>query len=412
MWSFFVVASLLLCLACVSAESGTPGNEVNGFGSGFTAIAKDLNELAREGIDLKQNISVEADTERTLNLERQNVHDRLESMKREDERLHAKLQHSEKSTANMQHKYKHALAFIKNKYEANIKAILPRLQTCGKRRDELASELNVASAELYMAQERFQQAQAETNSTKKNWTNLVDGLARAVDEDEERIIALRGNMSKNEKETRRTLVGITDMLVEGQQLQQVLTSASGRLQTTRAEAAHLSESIHHEQLEGAELKKESDDLGERTHQLLKKIKDQVHAENSSKVIAEATSNASNVQKMHMQEIIAARKARIAVANDETEKAAKQLQAATQLLAKDRAVIAQFQNQTAIHAKTAKADCAHEFQKAREEAGHRTAALQVALDEARHAEDVISAENHELTKEAEALKQQIAHSMIH
>jgi len=398
-------------LASASAQPGASGNEVNGFGSGFTAIAKDLQELVHEDADINHNISTEADTAASLNLEKLRIHDRFKEMKAEDERLHSELRRSKRADQHVQQKYQHALAFIKNKYQGEIKAMLPRLEVCGKQRDKVASELNVASAELYMAQERLEGARELTNATKKNWTTLVSQLAHAVDEDEQRITALRANISENENDTRRTLLAISKISEERQHLQQVLSNASDRLSIAKNDATHLLKSISQEQHEGAELTKKSQALSNSTKQLLKRIKDQVHVEDTTKRISEASNNASNVQIQEMQETIAAHKAQIVVTQSRTSQATKHLEDATRLLAKDRDLIAFSQNRTEAEMAHATAQCNHELTQVQLEAGQRAAALQVALDEARQAEDKISEENHKLMKQVEALKQQIAHSLI-
>jgi len=402
-----IVASLAPCLV----HANTPGNEANGFGSGFTAIAKDLQDLGHEDIDIERNISAEADTEATLNLEKLQVHDKLENMKVEDAHLKAALTRSKHSMAHVQKNYQQALSVIKNKYEAQIKAMLPRLETCGKQRDQLASELNVASAELYMAQEKLQEAREEVNATKKNWTNLVGDLAKTVDEDEQRIVALRANVSQNQNDTRRTLLAASSMNDEEQQLQQVVANATEKVQAAKDEAAHLSESIRQAQHEGVELTKKSVDLGSRTKQLLKRIKDQVHVEQTTKNVHEASKKASDVQKSDLQEMIASRKARITVTHAETDKAVKDLDDANDLLAKNKEVIARFENRTAAEKAHATAECNHEIAQVKEESGQRVAAMQVALDQARHAEEKIVEQNHQLKAQVEALKLQIAHSFV-
>jgi chromosome segregation ATPase len=398
-------------LVRASIQFGAPGNEANGFGSGFTAIAEDLKQLGHEDLDLKRNISVEADNAAQLNLHKLRIRERLQEMEKEDEELHAEVNQSRRSIQVVEKKYEHALAVIKNKYEAEIKALLPRLHTCAKQRDQIASELNVASAELYMAQERLEEARLEVNSTKKNWTNLVAQLSDAVDADEQQIVELRANKSKIENDTHTANLVIRELKVEEKYLQEVLANASNQLESAKAEQEHLDAIIRDERRKGADLTKKSLEVTKHTKQLLQKIADRVHAEKSSNTISAAAKNASNVQKDQMKEFIAARKARIDVTHAETNEAKKQLQDATELLAKDRDLIARFQNQTVVVKADAKAECKSELAKVQDENGKRVAALRVALDQARHAEDEISKQNHQLMQEVEALKQQIASSLI-
>lgn len=262
-----------------------------------------------------------------------------------------------------------------------------------------------------MAQEKLENAREETNATKRNWTSLVSQLAHAVDEDEKRIINLHEDMSKNENDTRRSVLGINDMSTENQRLEQVLANASDRLVAAKEEGTHLAESIRHEQQEGVELKKKSEELGNGAKQLLKRLKDQAHVEQSSRTVSEASINASNVQAKEIQELIEAHKAQIIVAHAETDKATKQLEDANKLLAKDHDLIEVSQNRTAEVQAHVTAQCDHELAQVQLEAGQRAAALQVALDEAKHTEDKISEENRELMKQVDALKQQIAHTFV-
>lgn len=411
-----IAAMRLVCLACLvhaSFQSVPSDNEdPMAFGSGFAAIANDLASLGKEDKDIRNKIATEEGDTESLEEQKQHIHQRFEHLKNFDSHLHQALRKSRRTAKKAEKKYQHALGIIKAKYEAQIKGLLPRLHVCSKQRDELASELNVASAELYMAQERLQEAYEQKNATKKNWTNLVGDLAHAVDADEQRSVELRESISNNENTTRSANFAIADLHIEEQHLQQVLANASSRLQSAKAQERRLDKKIEDAQRKGAEMTKQSSELSSKTNRLLKKIEDQVHIEHSSATIAAASKNASKVQKAHLQEIIMSYKAQIDATHVETAKATAQLQDVNELLAKDRALIEHFQHSTLPLVKSEEAaKCKHELAKVEEEDGQRVAALRVALDQSHHDEAELSEENRQLLKQVEALKQQIARSLI-
>lgn len=109
----------------------------------------------------------------------------------------------------------------------------------------------------------------------------------------------------------------------------------------------------------------------------------------------------------MREIIAERKAQIEVLHDQTTKATNDLKDATELLLKDRIVIARLENHSTIVKHIAAEECKQELLKVQQDSGQRLTALKAALGQARRAQNEMSSQNQKLMQQVEALKQQIA-----
>jgi chromosome segregation ATPase len=428
----------ILCIACLvrtSIQTGAPGNEANGGPiNGLAAIGNDLDQLGRKDLDLdhikrdisknlqhmsNQRISVKL-TNKTRIPERleklkQKIHltfesrvdDEMQELKEKEEYWQDALGRSKHSLEQAERKYQHALGFIKAKYESEIKGLLPRLHTCSQQRDKVASELDLTNARLYTARRKLQETHENENSTKKNMSNFANHLEDAVDADEQHLKQLLANVSNIKNDTRIATLKISELKVQQQDLQEALANDSSRLPIAEDEGKLLDAAIRDEERKDAKLAKQSLNVSSNQERLVKSIKDQLQEEHSSASIFDASKHSYDVQEAHMQDMLATRKARINKAHVETAKATEQLRAATDLLAKNKDVIAGFDDITARLNSEEEAQCKQELEKIEQEYKNRIAALTSAVGEAQHQQDETSNQNHQLVTQAEDLKRKIA-----